>query len=285
MAGWLATVAVGLVSGVLSGAFGIGGGLVTTPAIRLLLGYPALVAVGTPLPVIVPGALTGALSYGRRGLADVRAGVFMGLVGTIGSVAGALLSAKAGGTFVLLATAVLIAYASADMLLQQRRESSRSAATRNLADAARPVAAGEGESDEGLGTADPTRPGVPGLARLAMIGAIAGLYSGFLGLGGGFVIVPGLTRFCGMPVKRAIGTSLVTVAVLAIPGTIVHNMLGHIDWRLAVLLAIGVIPGAMIGARLTGRASDRLVRLSFAAMLAVVGVWLAVSEILAGMRP
>lgn len=268
MGATVAAIAVGLASGVLSGAFGIGGGLVTTPAIRLLLGFPALIAVGTPLPVIVPGALTGAISYMRRGYTDLRAGLVMGLVGSVGSVGGALLSQSVGGTVVLLATAALIAWASADMLLQQRRASS----------AAR--AAG---TDGGAGIATPVQTDTvrPELWRLVAIGAVAGVYSGFLGLGGGFVIVPGLTRFAGMSVKRAIGTSLATVAVLAVPGTITHALLGHVDWRLALLLAIGVVPGAMFGARLTERASDRAVRLSFAALLAVVGVWLAISELAA----
>ncbi|HEY5113838.1 MAG TPA: sulfite exporter TauE/SafE family protein, partial [Coriobacteriia bacterium] len=88
----VAKFAVGLFSGVLSGAFGVGGGLITTPAIRLLLGYPALIAVGTPLPVILPGAVTGAATYWKRGSADVRAGITMGLIGSIGSVAGAMVS-------------------------------------------------------------------------------------------------------------------------------------------------------------------------------------------------
>jgi len=118
---------------------------------------------------------------------------------------------------------------------------------------------------------------------LVAIGVVAGLYSGFLGLGGGFVVVPALTRWCGMSVKRAIGTSLVTVAALAIPGTLAHWYLGHVDWTLAGMLAIGVVPGAVIGARLTGRASDRSVRLAFATLLAVVGVWLAASQLL-GLR-
>jgi uncharacterized membrane protein YfcA len=266
----LAKIAVGLVSGVLSGIFGIGGGLITTPAIRLLLGYPALIAVGTPLPVILPGALTGAATYWRRGSADIRAGVIMGLVGSVGSVAGALLSQKAGGTVVLLATALLIGWAAADMLMQHR------SATR--AEAAVP---GENESDEALApVSEPSEPARHPAMQLALIGLAAGAYSGFLGLGGGFVIVPALSRFLGMPVKRAIGTSLVTVAVLAIPGTITHFYLGHIDPMLAVLLAVGVVPGAAIGARLTQSASDRTIRLSFAALLAVVGVWLAVSEII-----
>jgi uncharacterized protein len=275
MGGAFASVAVGLVSGVLSGAFGIGGGLVTTPAIRLLLGYPALIAVGTPLPVIVPGAFTGALAYHRRGLADLRAGLTMGLVGSLGSIGGALLSARAGGTVVLLATAALIVYASGDMLLQQRRAS---AMDRALAAEVR-TSIGEAESDEALAPRRGEPSGSPSVLRLVGIGLLAGVYSGFLGLGGGFVIVPGLTRFCGMSVKRAIGTSLVTVAILAVPGTVAHSLLGHVDWTLAGLLALGVVPGAIIGARFTEGASDRAVRLSFAILLAVVGFWLAVSEL------
>jgi uncharacterized membrane protein YfcA len=88
----LATALVGLVSGVLAGLFGIGGGLVTTPAIRLVLGYPELVAVGTPLMVIVPTAVTGAVSYARRGSADVRAGLTVGLWGSVTAILGALVA-------------------------------------------------------------------------------------------------------------------------------------------------------------------------------------------------
>lgn len=262
----VAAIAVGLASGVLSGTFGIGGGLLTTPAITLLLGYPALIAVGTPLPVIVPGALTAAIAYHRRGLADVRAGLLMAAVGSAGTIAGAFLSRFAGGTVVLLATAAVIAGASIDMLLQHRA-------------AAAPAVVGEGESDEALADAEPRAAARPSPWRYVGIGVVAGLYSGFLGLGGGFIVVPALTRYCGMPVKRAIGTSLVTVAVLAVPGSLIHWYLGHIDWPLAALLALGVVPGAIIGARLTRRASDRSVRLAFALLLAVVGVWLAAAQL------
>jgi uncharacterized membrane protein YfcA len=270
------TLVVGFVSGVLSGAFGIGGGLVTTPAIRLLLGAPELIAVGTPLPVIFPGSIAGAYSHLRRGSADLRAGVTLGLAGVLTSVAGAYLSRLAGGVTVMLATAALIVWASGDMVLQQL-----DASKRDRADAA---LLGDAEADPDAALAVAAAPGASAtLPRLVAVGLVAGLYSGFLGLGGGFVIVPGLTRWCGVPIKRAIGTSLVAVAILAVPGTIVHAMLGHIDWGLAAWLAVGVVPGALIGAKVTEGASERHIRLAFAAMLAVVGVWLAVSEI-AGLR-
>ncbi len=267
----VAAVAVGLASGILAGSFGVGGGLLTTPAITLLLGYPALIAVGTPLPVIVPGALTGALSYRRRGLADVRAGLTIAIVGAAGSVLGAWLTRYVGGAAVLLVTAAVILWASADMLRKHK------------ATAASAAVPGEAESDEWIAIASPPAPTRPRAWVLVAIGVAAGLYSGFLGLGGGFVIVPALMRWCGMPVKRAIGTSLVAIAVLAIPGTLTHWYLGNIDWALAAWLALGVVPGAAIGARLTERASDRTVRFAFAVMLGVVGVWLAASQLL-GLR-
>jgi uncharacterized membrane protein YfcA len=260
MADWLVAGAIGLVSGMLSGAFGIGGGIITTPAIRLLLGAPALIAVGTPLPVIVPGALTGAVSYTRAGLADVRSGLLMAAAGVPLTVFGAWLASRLGGTVVLLGTAVLIIWAAADMLVQ-------AASKRDGASA---------PGDDGDQAARPR--GVV----LAGIGALTGLYSGFLGLGGGFVIVPLLTRWLRFPIKRALGTSLVTVTILAVPGTITHALLGNIDWSIALGLVVGVVPGALIGARFSIGAQDRHIRVAFAVMLIIVALWLGVSEI-AGM--
>lgn len=246
-------IAIGAVSGVLSGAFGIGGGIVTTPAIRLILRAPALVAVGTPLPVILPGALTGAWTYAKRGLADVRSGIVIGSVGAVASVLGALGSAAAGGKAVMLATAALILYVAGDTLLWAVREASSS----------------------------PRRPAAePRLVQLAAVGAAAGLYSGFLGLGGGFVIVPLLVRWLKFDTKRAIGTSLVAVAMLAVPGSIAHYALGHVDLALAAGLVLGVVPGAAAGSRLTVLAKEATVRYAFAAMLVCVALWLAAGELM-----
>lgn len=252
MAGPLVEALVGLVAGVLSGAFGVGGGIVTTPAIRLLLGYPELVAVGTPLPVIVPTAMAGAWSYARRDLSDVRAGIIVGLSGLPTTILGAWLSDAVGGTVVLLVTAALIAWMAVDTVRQAR------AGTRAAV----------------IGALHPRR-----ALGLASLGIVAGAYSGFLGLGGGFVIVPLLTRWFGMDMRRAIGTSLVSVTLLAVPGTIAHWWLGHVDPGLALALAVGVVPGALLGAQLTQRAADRHVRYAFGGLLLVTALVLAGREI------
>ena len=255
----LITLAIGFTSGVFSGAFGIGGGIVTTPAIRLILGAPALVAVGTPLPVILPSAITGAYRYFRSGYADPRAGVALGLSGALTAVLGAWLTTFAGGRVVLLATAALVVFMAADMALQVY---------------VRPDAASPGPTTATVGpegrVATPT---------IVMIGAITGLYAGFLGLGGGFILVPMLTRWMRFDIKRAIGTSLFAIAVLSVPGTITHALLGNVDWRIALGLTLGVVPGALVGARIALGAADRSVRLAFAVMLIAVGGWLAVNEL------
>lgn len=252
---WPLALLIGLAAGYLSGQFGIGGGIITTPALRLLLDQPELIAVGTPLPVIFPTAAAGAFSYARRGLVDWRVGVTTGLVGGVFAALGAVAATRVGGSAVLIVTAVLIVYMAVDMTLLALR-------------APRSEAAAEAEKEP------PRRSWV----WSAGLGVIAGLYSGFLGLGGGFVVVPVLVRLFGFPIKKAAGTSLVTVMLLSIPGTVTHYMLGNIDVGLALALSVGVIPGALLGAHVTARASERTVRVAFAAMLLVVGVILGVSE-------
>ena len=263
----LFTSAIGFVSGVLSGMFGIGGGVITTPAIRLLLGAPAIVAVATPLPVIVPGALTGAFSYAKAHVSDPRSGVILGVAGAPLAIVGAVVATRVGGTTVLLATAVLVLWMSGDMILQATRRPR----TRGALD---------GEADPALvGCDPPTAEQRPALAGLIAIGALAGLYSGFLGLGGGFVLVPTMTRFLGFSMKRAIGTSLTAVAILAIPGTITHGLLGNIDWLMALALIVGVVPGALLGTRISLGSSEKFLRIGFAMLLAVTGVLLGANAV------
>lgn len=254
----LLAVAVGALSGMLSGLFGIGGGIITTPAIRLLLGYPALIAVGTPLLVVLPTALSGATAYLRRGLVDLRAGLTIGVTGAVASVGGALLTRVVGGPAVLIVTGAVILWMAVDLVLLARR--------------------GERTGPEQAPPAHRRPPAVHRGVGLAALGLVAGFASGFLGVGGGFVVVPSLVRWFGFDIKRAIGTSLVVVSVLAVPGSITHLALGNIDLGLAAMLVLGVVPGSQVGARAAAAARDRTLTLLFAGLLMVVGVVLALTE-------
>ncbi|HTG47238.1 MAG TPA: sulfite exporter TauE/SafE family protein [Actinomycetota bacterium] len=249
----LIAVAIGLGSGVLSGLFGIGGGIVMTPAVDALLPVPSIAALETPLPVIFPTSITGAYTYWKAGEVDIRAATYLAPAGLIGSVAGALLTRVIDVRVLLLLTAILLAYQSVAIL--RTRAPRTAGAERTI-----------------------------GVGLLFGIGMGAGVASGLLGIGGGVVLVPLLAGWLGMPLKRALGTSLLTIPALVIPGTIVHAILGHIDWWLFVFLTIGAVPGARIGALLAlGTAEERL-RLSVGTFMLVVAAAYGLAQVAALVR-
>jgi hypothetical protein len=237
----------GFVAGVLSGAFGVGGGIVTTPAIAVLLGGTPIQAVATPLPVIFPTALAGANEYRKAGQIDLRAVSWVIGPGVAGAIGGALLTQVINPHWFLLVTAVLLAW-----------------------QAYRVVAGGF--------SAKQSERRVPGW-EYGVAGLAAGLVSGLLGVGGGIVMVPIFANLLGMPLKRALGTSLVAITALVIPGTLVHMWLGHVDWRIFTVLVVGVVPGAWLGSRLALRAKERSLRLAVGSFLAVVAVAYGALEI------
>ena len=112
-----------------------------------------------------------------------------------------------------------------------------------------------------------------------LVGVLAGGLSGLLGIGGGVVMVPAFTAVAGLPLRKAIGTSLVCVGLFAIPGTITHALQGGIDWRFALLLTVAVVPGARAGAALTMRATDHALRVRVGLFLGAIAVLYAAGEI------
>ena len=101
---------------------------------------------------------------------------------------------------------------------------------------------------------------------VVLIGLLIGVASSFVGLGGGFLMVP-LLLFLGYPAQRAVGTSFLAILVISLSALIAHNKLANVDWRLGLLLGIGGIVGAQIGPRLVEQVSTESFRKIFAAVL------------------
>jgi uncharacterized membrane protein YfcA len=267
------TLIAGVATGVLSAAFGVGGATISTPAIRLL-GAPALVAVGTTLPSILPSAVTGTLRYAREHIIQWRIVAWTGPAGMVASVGGSLLSnvVPGNGHLLMLMTAALLGFTSWRM-------------ARSLAEVPTDAVQDAGA----LGATETEHQAVSPVFRahrndtpavLLGIGVVAGVLSGLLGVGGGVVMVPAFTEIAGVRIKPAIASSLACVGLLALPGTITHAFLGDIDWRFALLLAVGVVPGARIGAVLAIRADRRNLRLSVAVFLGFVAVLYGAGEVI-----
>lgn len=247
------TLLVGVATGVLSGMFGIGGAVVSTPAIRAL-GATALQAIGSTLPSILPSSISGSLRYRRENMIRPRLVVFTSAFGVPASVAGSRLSSAVPGNghALMILTAVLVAYTTYRTAFPTVRTLERF---------------GVPLQDEWW--------------RLAVIGLAAGALSGLLGVGGGIIMVPAFSAWVGLPLKQTIATSLACVGIFAIPGTLTHWYLGHIDWTFAIALSVGVIPGARIGARFTINVADRILRYSVGAALGIISLVYGVGELLA----
>lgn len=278
----LLTVLVGVATGTLSGVFGVGGAVISTPGIRAL-GASALVAVGTTLPSIIPGAASGTARYVREQLIDWRIVGLTAPIGAVASIGGSLLSRQVPGNghVLMLMTAGLLGFSAWRMLVTSR--AANLSADVAVAEADSDVAPNRGRSTATGGSdGDPPATALEGARiRYALVGAVAGLLSGLLGVGGGIVMVPGFTQVAKVPIKPAIATSLACVALFAVPGTITHAALGDIDWRFAILLAVGVIPGARVGAALAMRTGDRRLRTVVAAFLGLTAVLYAAGELIA----
>ena len=97
-------------------------------------------------------------------------------------------------------------------------------------------------------------------------------------------MVPAFTTLIGMPLKRALGTSLVTISALVVPGTIVHAALGHIDWLIFLVLTAGVVPGAWVGAKIALGAKEGTLRVAVGAFLLAISVLYGVRELASLLR-
>jgi uncharacterized membrane protein YfcA len=112
--------------------------------------------------------------------------------------------------------------------------------------------------------------------RLVVIGLVAGFFSALFGVGGGIVVVPLLILAAGFPERSAMGTSLAAIGLIALVGSVSYALHGEVHLGYAVLLGLPAALGAMAGSALQQRLATRALTLSFAALLAAIGIWLLI---------
>lgn len=270
-------VVLGLVVGLLSGMFGVGGGFLTTPLL-IFYGIPPTVAVASAATQITGASVSGLMVHARRGGVDMKMGVVMIIGGVVGSMIGAVLFRLllASGTIdVIIGALYVLILGSIGILM--------------LKDAL--VALGYVKS---AAAPDPEAPPPPArrwvntlplrwrfeasglfISPIApfLLGLAAGLLTVFLGIGGGFILVPAMIYVLGMPARLVIGTSLLMVLAVSAETTMVHAITTRaVDIVLAVLLLIGGVIGAQYGALLALRIKPDLLRLALAIIILLVAL-------------
>ncbi len=236
-------IAAGAVIGVVFGLFGAGGSAFATP-ILVLMGVPGALAVASPLPAMLPASLAGARRYLRNGMLDLRTAKRTVAGGLPGTVIGALASAHLPGGQLIALSAVLLLVLGGRLLLP-----------------------------------DSTGAAARGAARLEkagfVVGAafVVGFLTGLLANGGGFLLVPLFVLVLGLPATVAAGTSMVAVGILIVPTLLMHAWLGHIDWPVALLFGIGVLPGSQVGAYIANHVPAGTTRKGFGLVLVGFSIW------------
>ena len=278
MVAFITAAIVGVVIGVLSGLLGIGGGTVMVPLFRLAFGMSPIMATATSLFTIVPTSISGMWKHHKNKTSLPRVGIVCGIAGACLSPIGVWAASVSPGWAIMGAAAIVVAYSSYTMFKKALKAPKRSKAVAGAASAAQPVKEAAPAAKAAPAEVPVVKLTPAYVAKAAFIGIVAGFMSGYVGVGGGFIMVPLFVSMLGIPMRLASGTSLTAVCILAIPGVIEQGLLGNINYMVGIAMMVGSIPGAVLGANLVKRVPERELRFLFAGFLLVAAVLLMLNE-------
>jgi uncharacterized membrane protein YfcA len=240
----LLATGIGLSLGMLGG----GGSILTVPVLVYVMGFAAKPAIAMSLPVVGITSLVGAAAHWRNGHVRIGTALEFGIIAMIGAFAGARLSVHVSGALQLTMLAVVMLLAAGAMF-RKRPE--------------------VGPEDEDRRTH---------WLLLAPISLCLGLLTGLVGIGGGFLIVPALVLLAKVPMREAIGTSLLVIAMNSAAGFAGYLGAGHFDWRFLAMFATAAIIGALVGTVIAGKVPQGKLRRAFAVFLVLMSVFMLVQR-------
>ncbi len=243
----LLAVLFGTMIGILLGLIGGGGSILTVPILVYTLDQGVHEATATSLVIVGATALFGVIPHARNGRVELKIALVFGGAGIAGAFAGTALNRLVTGPLLLLLFGVLMLVVAGRMFLSKTKPA---------------------------GTSDSTASSRGFQWPVLLAGLIVGVMTGFFGVGGGFLIVPALVMVLGFPMRLAVGTSLLIIAINSAAGMVAQLQNAEIDWQLALLVTVGGFAGAMLGGRLAGRIDEVNLSRGFAVLVTVVGVYL-----------
>lgn len=267
----LAAVGLGLLIGLVIGALGGGGSILTVPVLVYLLGLRPHEAITASLVIVGVTAGVASIGHARSGHTRWRSGLLIALSGVPASVLGARLNARVDPDALLLAFAGLMLAAAAAMLIRAGEDGQGG------------VVATPGVGSGGAITR--TRPDVVTTRGQAVRVLVAGLgigaLTGFFGVGGGFVIVPVLVVALSFPIAAAVGTSLLVIALNSAVALGARAGQGSFDWHVIVPFTAAAVLAALLGERVAHRLPAPALTRVFIALLVLVAGYVAVRSGLA----
>jgi uncharacterized membrane protein YfcA len=262
-------ILAGLATGTVLGLFGSGGSIIATPALLYLLDVAPKSAIAMSLGIVAVTATIAALDNWRRGNVDVSVAAVFGLFGVAGTYAGARLGVVTP-VAIQLTVFALVMYAAAWRMLKP-------------APLAVPASSNASVSASGGAAALPcTGLLSPCMAHMALHGIGVGVLTGFVGVGGGFLIVPALVLLSRIPMKIAVGTSLAIVAAKSYAGFAGYMGAVPIDWALMGGFTAVTVVASFAGTRIAHRFSQDALKRGFAVFLLFVASYILLKSVIGG---
>lgn len=267
----LLAVVAGALIGVSLGALGGGGSILAVPVLVALGQGPAQATTGS-LVVVAVTSLAGAVTAHRAGNVLLARGLAFGLVATGGAVAGARASSAVPEPVLLAAFAALMLVVGGLLAVRQWRGRHATATDRS---APHPLI------DDPIITFSPTFAcQCPRALKVLVTATVVGLLTGFLGVGGGFLVVPALLLALSLPVDFAAGTSLVVITITSTVALAARAGSGTApDWPLVAALTVAAALAAVAGARLADRVDTRRLSAAFTGLVLVVAAYTAATAL------
>lgn len=244
----LLAAASGVVTGFVLGLVGGGGSILAVPLMVYVVGVASPhLAIGTSALAVAANALSGLASHAGARNVNWRCGGMFAVAGVAGALAGSTVGKAVDGERLLALFALLMLVVAALMW--------------------------RGRADSGIEGVTCNRENLP---KVTSFGFGTGALSGFFGIGGGFLIVPALIASTGMPIGRAIGTSLVAVSAFGLTTALNYAASGMLDWGLAIAFILGGIAGSVLGTLLSRRLAERKGTLNtlFAGLIVLVALYM-----------
>lgn len=244
----LLAIVLSLLIGLTLGLLGGGGSILTVPILVYAVGVEPKEAIATSLLVVGVTSLVAMLQHARAGNVDLRTGLLFGGAGMVGAYGGGLLAGLFSATALLLIFAAIMV-ATAVAMLRGRKEP-------------------EGRAAGGLP-----------VARVLLDGLVVGLVTGLVGAGGGFLVVPALALLGGLPMHRAVGTSLLVITLKSFAGLAGHVTHVDVDLSLAAVVTGAAVAGSFVGAALAPRVPAHRLRRGFAWFVLAMAAYLILQQI------
>lgn len=254
---FLLSIIIGMLAGILGAILGIGGGIIMLPMSDLLLGFDSATVVGTTLFAVFFTAASASYGHFKKGNVNIKNGLLVGIGGVIGLLPGSYLFKHHLSTnmellesllgFLFLFFALRIGY---DFMQEWRGKPKR-------------------EQEQTLEQKN-------SLLKPIILGIITGMFSGVLGLGGGFIMVPGLLMLFAISPIQAVGTSLFAMMPISGIGGLIKLFQGFVNLPVGIFLGVGTIIGAQIGVYISGRIKP----LAFKGLFAFLFLYLAFSYLI-----